>query len=312
MPLNQYENNRLRLAELLDPLVPEVGVISSAIKGIQLFRFEDSSPREPKAYEPGIIILVQGKKRVFLGGETYTYDPLNYLVLSIPLPIECETFGSQDEPILGLNVMIDPIIVTEILMQVKEMTLKENDLPKGIYSAPLSDSLAGTVHRLLEILSSPNDCCILGPMILRELIYRILCEDHHGGLRALAYRNRNFFKVARALNKIHESSDAGMDLKSLALDAGMSVSSFHSCFKAITNTPPIQYVKNMKLHKARILITQQGMNVYNAALKVGYESPSQFSREYKRLFGITPGKDSTSMGGAAVSYSADRNSSIYT
>lgn len=145
--------------------------------------------------------------------------------------------------------------------------------------------------RLLEALSSPSDRRFLGPMIVREIIYRVLCGDKGDALRALAYRNQRFFQIARILDKIHKSYGKKLDLNSLALETGMSISAFHSSFKAVTSMAPLQYIKNVRLHKARMLMIEEGINAYNAAIHVGYESPSQFNREYKRLFGLTPGKD---------------------
>ncbi|BDA78635.1 AraC family transcriptional regulator [Leptospira kobayashii] len=286
------ETKRLKLVQLLEHLVPEERVIPSVVEGVRLFRVDRSSPRAQKAYEPGIIILAQGQKRVFLGDEIYTYNALNYLVLSVPLPIECETTASSEEPILGIYITVDPSSVGEILLEMNDdLRYNEESLPKGIYTSHLTDVLTDTTIRLLEALSSPMDGRILGPMIVKEIVYRVLCSEPGGALHAMAYHNRRFFKIARVLNRIHESFNDLLDVKSLATDAGMSVSTFHSSFKAVTNVSPIQYIKNVRLHKARILMTQDGLNVYNAALRVGYESPSQFSREYKRFFGVTPGKD---------------------
>ena len=168
---------------------------------------------------------------------------------------------------------------------------RQEIFPKGIFGAPLTESIADAAIRLLEALSFPMDGRILGPMIVREIIYRVLCGENGGALEALAYRNRRFFQIARVLNKIHETYNDGLDVRTLAMEAGMSVSTFHTSFKAVTNASPLQYIKNVRLHKARALMTQDGLNAYSAALRVGYESPSQFNREYKRFFGITPAKD---------------------
>ncbi|TGN08522.1 AraC family transcriptional regulator [Leptospira ilyithenensis] len=295
MPEMISETKRWKLVELLERLVPEERIVPFTSKGVKLFRINHSSPRTQKAYEAGILILAQGKKRIFLGDEIYTYDPLNYLVLSVPLPIECETIvTSPEEPILGLYISVDPSSVGEILLEMDDSHSHEESLFKGIYSAPLTEELTDITIRLLEAISSSRDERILGPMIVREIIYRVLCTKQGRALQALAYRNRRFFKISRALNRIHESFNDPLDVKSLAADAGMSVSTFHASFKSVTNVSPIQYIKNVRLHKARILMTQEGINTYNAALRVGYESPSQFNREYKRFFGVTPGKDTIS------------------
>jgi len=131
-------------------------------------------------------------------------------------------------------------------------------------------------------------------MIIRELFYRVLIEETTGALRSLAYRDRHFYQIASILEIIHESYQDIPNLNDLAEEVGMSISTFHAAFKEVTGTSPLQYIKNVKLHKARAYILQDGEYVYEAATRVGYESVSQFSREYKRLFGVSPGKDAVS------------------
>jgi AraC-like DNA-binding protein len=280
-----------RMVELLSSLVPQEGVIQDIIKGVDVFRITESYPRSPQKYDPGIIILAQGQKRIYIGDEEFTYDPLHYLVLSVPLPLECETNAPRDKPLLGFKVKVDSATVGEILLALDDDKDTTSAVPQSIYSAPLDPYLTDAAVRLLEALLSPKDRRFLGPMIVREIIYRVLCGEKGDALRALAFRHRRFFQISRALNKIHEMYGKKMDINSLALEAGMSISAFHSSFRAVTKISPLQYIKNVKLHKARLLMIEEGINASSAAYKVGYESPSQFNREYKRLFGITPAKD---------------------
>jgi AraC-like DNA-binding protein len=283
--------NPHRMIELLELLVPEEGVIHDAIEKVDLFRITRSSPRSPQNYNPSIIILAQGQKRVFIGDEVILYDPLNYLVLSVPLPLECETTASSEKPLLGITVKVDAATVGEIMLTIGDVPHNMKFVPKAIYSASLDNHLLDAAVRLLETLSSPTNSRFLGPMIVREIIYRVLCGEKGDALRALAFRNQRFFQIARTLDKIHGSYGNKLDLNSLAQEAGMSISTFHSSFKAVTNISPLQYIKNVRLHKARMLMVEEGINVNGAAYHVGYESPSQFNREYKRLFGSTPAKD---------------------
>lgn len=283
--------NSDRMIELLNRLAPDEGVVEDIIEKVDLFRITNASPRAPQNYSPGIIILAQGQKKIFIGDEMFIYNPLNYLVLSVPLPLECETMASPEKPLLGLKIKTDAKIVGEILLTIDSSQQNIKSLPRGIYSAPLDDRMIDASVRLLESLSSQADSRYLGPMIVREIIYRVLCGEKGDVLRALAYRNQRFFQIARILDKIHKAYDSKLDLNSLAMETGMSVSAFHSSFKAVTNMAPLQYIKNIRLHKARMLMIEEGINAYSAAFHVGYESPSQFNREYKRLFGSTPGKD---------------------
>ena len=283
--------NQDRMIELLDKLVPEEGVIQDIIKKVDLFRITASIPRLPQTYEPGILILAQGQKRIFIGDDVFIYNPLNYLVLSVPLPLECETTASGEKPLMGIKIKVDAKTVGEILLSIDSAQENIKSIPKGVYSAPLDNQMIDAAVRLLETLSSPADSRFLGPLIVREIIYRVLCGERGDALRALAYRNQRFFQIARTLDKIHKSYGKKLDLNSLALETGMSISAFHSSFKTVTNMAPLQYIKNVRLHKARMLMLEEGVNAYSAAFHVGYESPSQFNREYKRLFGLTPGKD---------------------
>ena len=286
-----------KLIALFTSIMPNETFLTTSIKGLYLFRKENSFPRSPLAYNSEIIILGQGKKHVYLGNDVYTYDASHYLVLPVPLPIDCEGKADPDKPILGLTITIDPIEVGEILLDMEDIKKEIQSLPKGIYSAPMSETLYDATIRLLQAIADHQDKKVLAPMIKREIIYRVLQGEKGEILQALAHRNRRFFQIAKILRKIHESYSNDFDIEKLAKELDMSSSTFHSSFKAVTETSPLQYIKNVRLHKARILMIQDGLNANIAAIQVGYESPSQFNREYKRLFGVTPAKDATTLRG---------------
>lgn len=287
-------NPQNAMIERLSTLVPEERILETMVPGVKIFRVDESFLRTPKSYESQIIILAQGKKTVYLDSEVFTYDPLNYLVLAVPLPIECEAVAKPGEPILGITINVDPTTVGEILLEMDELKKPRENLPRGIYSAPLNDELSDATLRLLEAASSRSSSRILGPMVVREILFRIMSEEHGGAmaLQALALNNRGFFQIARILNIIHELFHTDLDVPTLAGESGMSVSTFHTNFKAVTGTSPLQYIKSVRLHKARQLMSKEGYNATTASFEVGYESPSQFSREYKRFFGTTPARDS--------------------
>jgi AraC-like DNA-binding protein len=161
-------------------------------------------------------------------------------------------------------------------------------MPRVLYSSTLTKVLRNTVIRLLSYLSHPVDGRMLGPQLVREIIYRILTGEHGDVLRLLAIRHGRFGQMAKVLLRIHNDFNTKLEIETLAAEANMSVSSFHSNFKAVTNTSPIQYIKKLRLQKARILMVQDDLNAIDAATKVGYESASQFNREFKRYFGNTP------------------------
>lgn len=280
-----------KLIALFTGLMPDETTLTTSVKGLQLFRVDQSFPRAPISYNSEIIILVQGEKQVYLGDDMYSYDPSHYLVLPVPMPTECEGRTEPGKPMLGLSITIDPIEVGEILLEMVDSPKEMEFLPKGIYSAPMNEGLYDAALRLLQAITDPQDKKVLAPMIKREMIYRVLQGEKGEILQALAHRNRRFFQIARVLRKIHDSYRNEFDIEKLAKELDMSSSTFHSSFKAVTATSPLQYIKNVRLHKARTFMLQDGLNASIAALQVGYESSSQFNREYKRLFGITPAKD---------------------
>ncbi|MCB1172329.1 MAG: AraC family transcriptional regulator [Leptospiraceae bacterium] len=279
------------LAALLAELTPQEGVCTDIVPRVDLFRITQATPRTPQTYEPGIIFLAQGHKRIFIGNEVFTYDPLHYLVLAVPLPLECETNGSSEQPLLGITIKVDPAVVAEIMLAVHEPGVSKKNVPKGIYSAPIEADLTDALIRLLHAIRAESERTFLAPLIVKEILFRVLSSPTGDALRALAYKNQHFFQIARVLDKIHQSYAQKFDLNALAFEAGMSISAFHANFKAVTSSAPLQYIKNIKLQKAKMLIQTEGIKACDAAAHVGYESTSQFNREYKRLFGRSPGRD---------------------
>jgi AraC-like DNA-binding protein len=279
-----------RLAELLQTLAIGEGQTPSHLDSVSFFRASQSVPRVPIVYEPSIIIVGQGRKRVFLGEQAFCYDPNNYLVLSVPLPLECETVATPEEPLLSVSIKVDPTTLGELLMEIEDAD-QSPGLVQGIYSTPLTEDLSCAAERLLECLGSERDSRILGAAIVREILYRVLCGEQGGALRAVAARHSRSGQIARVLKRLHSGYAEELDVETLARDAHMSVSNFHHSFKAVTSTSPLQYLKSLRLHKARVLMQQQGLSATAAANRVGYVSASQFSREFKRFFGISPATD---------------------
>ncbi len=276
------------LASLLAELTSEEGIRPSRLAGLRFMRSTENWPRVPVTYEPGIVIIAQGRKRGHIGGQTFRYDAGNYLVLSVPLPFECDTEGSPEEPMLGMAVSVSPATVAELLMEIRDLPPITEPQTLAMRSYPLDGQLSDTAVRLLLCLRDEDDTRILGPQIIREIIYRVLLRERSGTLRALATPHSHFGQINKALSRMHAEYAKPIDITTLAGEAGMSVSTFHGHFKAVTSSPPLQYLKNIRLQKARMLMAHEGLNASMAAREVGYESASQFSREFKRYFGNTP------------------------
>lgn len=284
-------DNRQQLAGLLNELATEEGVNPTALDGVRLFRRSEPVPRAPMVYQPNICIVGQGQKRAYLGDEVYTYDPFNYLVLTVPLPAECEADASPEEPILIVSIDVEPTLLGEVILEMDEPWAAGTSTPRGISTTPMSDELGGAVIRLLEILRDSLDSRMLGRQTVREILYRVLFGEQGGALRAMASRDDHFTRIAKVLKRIHLDFAQPLSADSMAKQAGMSVSLFHHHFKLVTANSPLQYLKRIRLDRARMLMVHDGFNSSAAARAVGYESPSQFSREFKRLFGVTPVED---------------------
>ena len=269
-------------------LVRGEGFVPSRLPGVTFMRSTRPIPRSPIAYEPGIVLIAQGRKVSYLGAKRIVFDANHYLVLSVPLPFECETEGSPESPMLGVKIGVTPAVVTELLMQMEQLKPTNGSEPQIMQATAFDDALSGATIRLLESLRSADDARVLGPQIVREIIYRVLCGKLGRNLRVLAAPDSHFGQISRVLNRIHTDYAREYEVATLARDAGMSVAAFHARFKAITSSSPLQYLKNVRLHKARMLMVNEGLNASGAALQVGYESASQFSREFKRLFGNGP------------------------
>lgn len=280
-----------RMAALLADLAKGQGFSESRLPGVRFMRSSQHVPRSPIAYQPSIVIVAQGRKRGHLGALSFTYDPTNYLVLSVPLPFECETHGTPEEPMLGVSIGVTPALVAELLMQMDNPPPAEQ--PESIHASPLDPGLSDATVRLLEALGSAEGARILGPQLVREIVYRALLLEQGGTLRALGAPHTHFGQITRALNRIHSEYAEALDMTTLASEVGMSVSTFHTHFKAVTSSSPLQYLKNIRLHKARMLMVHEGTTAAVAAREVGYESASQFSREFKRYFGDGPASEAS-------------------
>jgi AraC-like DNA-binding protein len=268
------------------------GLYESRLKGVRFFKETRPIRRKPMVYDPGICIIAQGQKTGYLGGRKFQYDANHYLVTSVTMPFECEAFASPEKPLRGLFIDIDRAQLHDLIGRLELQTeitgISEKGLPRGIGPAVMDDDMADATTRLVKCLQSEAESQILGPGLVREILYRALCGTQAPVLYSLAMYGGTFSQVAHALKVMQSDYAAKLDVERLAGAARMSASAFHRAFKEITSESPMQYLKKLRLNKAKDFIVQENMKAYIAADKVGYESSSQFSREFKRYFGQSP------------------------
>lgn len=275
---------------LLQALAVDEGYTLTAVPGVRLLRSNQPLARTPVLYDPGIVIVCQGEKRGYLGGQVYQYDAQHYLAVSVPVPFTMETEATPDAPLLAIYLHLDLQVAADLLIELGDHAAR-TEAPtqaQSMMSSPMHGAMQTTVLRLLEALADPLEAAVLGPALVRELYFRVLTGAQGGAMReALAMRGR-FGRIGKVLRHIHAAYSTALDVDGLAVEAGMSVAAFHEHFRSITGTSPMQYVKSTRLHQARLLMVRQGMTAEAASLAVGYASPSQFNREFKRTFGLPP------------------------
>ena len=282
-----------KIAELLQSFpIKDDGPSPSLLNGVHFFQETTYIPRKQTVYKPSICVVIQGHKIAYLGNEEFRYDANHYLVVSVTMPMEYETFASLEEPVRGLVIDIDIGLLRDLIGRIDLVTEIGNggdrSLPRGVGPAVMDVDMLDATTRLVKCLQSVTEAQILGPALVREVLYRTLCSTQAPMLHSLAMYSDTFSQVARVLNSIQNDYAEKLDVEQLAKTAHMSVSAFHRAFKEITSDSPLQYLKKIRLTKARDFMVQENMKAYLAADKVGYESSSQFSREFKRYFGQSP------------------------
>lgn len=280
---------------LLRQLAPQEGYTASLLDSVRFMRADRQWARTPVLYEPSIIIICQGSKRAFLADKMYRYDAQHYLVLSVPLPFSAETEATSAEPLLGLAIRLDAATLARLVTQVAAADIPLAETPASIISTPVNETLADSTLRLLQALSDPLEAQVLGPARVEEICFRVLLGEQGGAVRAALTYQGHFGRIARALQRIHADWQQPLDVPHLASEAGMSVPRFHLHFKSVTQTSPIQYLKSLRLHQARLMMIRDNLTAAGAAARVGYESDSQFNREFKRMFGRTPADEARVM-----------------
>lgn len=280
------------LIKLIERNTPEDGVHDSGVDGLFTFRGSEPHARTWITYEPGIVFAAQGKKNVYLEGERYDYEPGNFLALFAPLPVECEvTEATDEEPLLGAGLYLDQNKLARLMLKMETFEAPgasniEID-PSAIFSARLENKMLDAILRLLRTLDSPGEAAILGDAIIDEIYFRLLTNWQGGELIPLLQQRGQIKQISKAVEYVHRNIDKALSVEDMASIVNMSASGFHKKFKEVMHQSPLQYAKSIKLNNAHNYIVD-GKNATEAGHLVGYKSPAQFSREYKRHFGVAP------------------------
>lgn len=284
---------RAELAACIERHTVVDGAHDTAIPGLALVRTSRSEHPSHAVSEPAFCVLAQGSKRVLLADEVYLYDSGHYLVASQHLPVSGQVVdASPDMPFLGLRLFINVKEMASLALALSaEGRLPSGKPQRGLYTAALTTSLLDPVLRLVKLLDQPHDISMLAPLITREILYRLLVSPDGWRIAQMAMTDTHSQRVAQALDWLRQRFQEPLLLEDLARAAHMSVSSLHSHFKAVTAMSPMQYQKQLRLQEARRIMLSQDVDAAAAGHQVGYESPSQFSREYSRFFGAPPARD---------------------
>lgn len=262
------------------------------IPGLRLYRRSAPTACTSAAYEPSLVVFVQGQKRINVGKTTYVCDGSNFLLTSVDLPVVSQVIAAtQEEPILGLMLKLEMPAVREILAQQEFHLRQESAEARGMAVGVTSPELLDACLRLMDLLSAPQDIPFLSSLIQREIVFRLLRSAQGKHLRAIATLGEQSHRTAKAVEWLRTNYAKPLRIEELATMTRMGVSTLHHQFRSLTSMSPLQYQKQLRLHVARERMLNDGMDAASAAFEVGYESASQFNREYSRFFGTPPMRD---------------------
>jgi AraC-like DNA-binding protein len=273
--------------------------LSTDIDAVRIFRADRPSPPTPTTYGKVLALVAQGTKRFALGDRLYEYRAGEYVIASVDLPVTAQFIGaSPGEPALGFGLDLRPAAVAEVLLAADAEELPElpAGAPAGLAVSTASAELLDAAVRLLRLLDQPRDIPVLAPLIKREIIWRLLTGEQRRILRQFGLPDSSLSHIARAVQWIRDNYALTFRVEEVAQRAGMSVSAFHRNFQAVTSMSPIQYQKQIRLQHARLLLAADPGDIAGISRQVGYESPAQFSREYRRQFGDPPRRDAVRLG----------------
>lgn len=292
MKQNDRGSKRRELVELAGFLAPSQGYNPTALAGVRILRTEAVLHDVPVLYKPGAVFVLQGRKQGVLEGEVYLYDEEHYLAVSVPVPFRMESSASAERPLLAVYVEFDMLLAAEIA---SELGARRSEPAAGkvrsLISSKMEPVIEDVVLRLLLALSDSVELAVLGAGIMRELHYRVLVGPQGGAMISALQQQGISGKIVRSLARLRETYNSEISVVALAREVGMSVPSYHVHFKTLTGSSPIQYLKAMRLHEARLMIARKSGTIAEVAASVGYASAAQFSRDFKRHFRRTASEE---------------------
>lgn len=280
------------LAKIINRYADTDGVHATAIPSLFFMRDSNAFVLRHGVYKPSFCIVVQGAKEVRLGQERFEYNPADYLIASVNLPVIAQvTEASSDVPYLGFKLEFTANQILEILHHSETRVGPKENEKRGMFVSQMELPLLDAVIRLSRLLDNPKDIPILAPLFIKEILYKVMQGQHGGRLEQIAIEGSYSHQIKDVIEHITNNYDKSLRIEELAEKVNMSVSSLHRHFKEVTAMSPIQFQKELRLQEARRLLLTESADATDVAFKVGYESPSQFSREYSRMFGFPPRQD---------------------
>lgn len=280
------------LAKLIEHHTGQDGAHATDIPSLFFYRHSNVTGRNYGVHNPSLCIVVQGEKEVWLARERFRYGPADYLIASVDLPVIAQVMeATSDIPYLALKLEFTPSQILEVLSDSEIRVGLKESTKRAMFVSPMKLSMLDAVIRLVRLLDDTKDIPVLAPIYTKEILYRVLQGPHGGALKQIAIEGSYTYRISHVIEHIKNNYNKSIRIEELAEIANMSVSSLHRHFKEVTAMSPIQFQKQLRLQEARRLLLTESTDATDAAFRVGYESPSQFSREYSRMFGFPPIED---------------------
>lgn len=285
------QSNREELVERIARALPADGTLDVS-SSFRLAR--SSSPTAPihSLYQPALCVVAQGRKHALLGEEVFRYDSGHYLIYTVDLPLTFQVEeASKERPYLGFRLNLDAALVASVMMEAGLEPKKSNASSKAMDVSPMDANLLDAVVRLVRLLDAPEESKVLAPLVIREIVFRLLAGGQSARLSHLLTAGKDTQRISKAIGLLREHYALPLKMDDIAHELGMSTSGFHHHFKSVTAMSPLQFQKQIRLQEARRLMLGEDLDAASAGFRVGYEDPAYFSREYKKLFGAPPQRD---------------------